>query len=465
MKNDLSREVVRYSHHLNQLLDRTAEFIAPRDIDPLGSPVNLARKPIQLGVWLIVLIFGVFGIWAAVAPLYSAAVAQGQIVVDTNRKTIQHLEGGIIDEILVKEGEHVAAGQALIRLNATSSSARVNLLNGQYVVAKATEARLIAERDGKDEMVIPKELLDQANDKAAKETIESQKRLFESRRAAVKGQVDVLGQKIKQSKEEIGGLEAQQQSAASQIKLLDEEISVVQTLLDKGNAVKPRLLALQRQAADLKGKRGEYIALIARARQTITEAEYSIMNQKNDFQNRIAQELKDTQVTLSDLQEKIRASADIMDRVVITSPIEGTVTGLNVHTKGGVITPGEKIMDIVPSNAKLIVEAQVSPSDIDVVHQDLKARVRLTAYKSRNVPLMEGRVLNVSADRFTDPRSGQAYFMARIEIDPESLKKVKNVEPSPGMPADVLIVTGRKTVLSYLLDPISDTFLHAFREQ
>ena len=254
-------------------------------------------------------------------------------------------------------------------------------------------------------------------------------------------------------------------SADDQIKFLNEEIKTVRILLEQGNANKPRLLALQRAKAQLEGQRGENQAQIARAEQLVAETELSVKNQQNDFQNKVATDLKDTQMQLGDLGERVRASKDVMNRVVITSPVTGIVTALGVHTKGGVIAPGAKIMDIVPIGDKLIVEAKVSPQDIDVVHANMKAQVRLTAFKSRNVPPVEGTVENVSPDRFVDERSGISYFIARIEIPKENIDKLKNVELSSGMPADVMIVTGTRTLLQYILSPISDSFHAAFREQ
>ncbi len=447
-------------------IDNLSDWMAPPDTDPLGSPTGIARRPIVFGLWTMLIVFLGIGLWAGVVPLASAAIARGKVVLDSNRKTIQHLEGGIIDKILVSEGGKVEKGQTLVRLNETAAKTRYDLYFGQYNTSLATEARLVAERDGLEAPIFPPELLkvEQSNPAIA-EILDSQRRLFASRKEALDGQLNILHQKSSQFTEEIHGLEAQVESATRQIALLDEEIEAVATLLKQGNAQKPRLLALQRAQADLKGQQGEDQARIARARQSIAEADLAISNQKTEFNNKVIADLKDTQQQLADLSERIRASGDIMDRIIISSPISGIVTDLRVHTIGGVISPGEKIMDIVP-NDKLVIEALISPQDIDVVKPDLLARVHLTAYSSRRLPPVEGKVIHVSADSFEDQRTGTQYFKARIEIDPKSLAALgTDVELTPGMMADVQIVTGERTLLSYLVSPIRDSFYNAFREQ
>lgn len=465
MSKHLSKvQMVRALHKYSNMLDAASHIISPPAKGDTRTPDGLARTSILFGLWLIVAVFGAFGLWSAFAPLESAALAAGVIVLDSNRKSIQHLEGGQIEEILVREGSQVKAGEPLIKLNPIASEARLDLYKGQYASAKATEVRLIAERDGVEKLVFPKELEDQRSDPKINDILETQQRQFETRKQSVSGQVGILQQKAEQSRKEIEGLNAQIDSASDQIKFLNEEIKTVQYLLSKGNAQKPRLLALQRNKAQLEGQRGEHKALIARAEQTIAETELAVNNQKNDFQGKVSTELKETQSQLSDLQERIKASSDVMSRIVINSPVNGFVTGLSKHTVGGVIQAGEKIMDIVPIGDKLVVEAHVSPQDIDVVREGLVSRVWLSAYKSRNLPPVEGTVVSVSRDRFTEERSGVSYFLTRIEIKPDEISNLKGVELTAGMPADVRIVTGSRTLMQYLLSPISESFRQAFRE-
>lgn len=456
----------QWIEQISQQCDLLSERVAPRIKDGNITPEGMARGPILFGVSLIFIMLGIFGLWSAVAPIDSAAIAAGRVILDSNKKTIDHLEGGIVDEILVHEGMVVKAGDVLIRMDDTAPRARLDLYKGQHVAALATEARLLAERDNKDEVEFPKELLtEKDNDPDVAANVDSQRRLFDARREAVNGKIDVLNQKIHQTEEEINGLGEQIKSADQQMSLLKEEIGDVRHLFKQGNASKQRLLALERTFADIQGEKGERQAMISRAHQTINEAKIEMYNIKTEFLNEVVAELKETQGQLSDLEEQLRAAEDVVRRIEIRAPIGGEVTSLNIHTIGGVVAPGQPIMDIVPSEDKLIVEARIQPQDIDVVRKGLKARVRLTAYKTRNVPPVEGEVVTVSADRIDDERTGESYFNARVAISEEQLEKLEGVELSPGMPAEVLIVTGSRTLVAYLMSPIRDSFNRAFREQ
>ena len=348
------------------LLDYVNNWMAPASSGG-DTPNDVTRQPIIVGGWMMIFVFGFLGLWAAFAPLASAAIAPGKIILSGNKKTIQHLEGGIVEEIYVREGQTIKAGQPLIRLNETAARARMDLFGKQYQTARATEARLIAERDDTPEIAFPDELLNpEKPTQTLTEIIISQKRLFESRRASVQGQAKVLEQKKAQFREEIVGLQAQIDSASEQIALLAEEIRAVRKLLKQGNAQKPRLLALQRQQASLKGDRGNFKARISRAEQSIAEADLQIINGRNEFANKVATEKRETVDKIADLQERLKASADIIDRIIINAPLSGIITALKVHTIGGVIRPGDAIMEIVPID-ELLVEAKVSPQDIDVV--------------------------------------------------------------------------------------------------
>lgn len=447
--------------------DRLTRYVISRNEEEEMAPENIARGPILFGLTLVTVLFGIFGLWSIVAPIDSAAVSPGKVVLDSNRKTISHLEGGIVKEILVSEGEQVKEGQVLVRMDDTAPKARMELYRGQFIAAQAAQARLIAERDGADKIEWPASLLEMRDsypDAAA--NIDSQQRLFESRRDTINGRVDVLQQQIKQHEEEIKGLEKQIASGDKQLDLLKEEIHDVAYLFKSGNAPKSRLLALERGQAQIQGENGERLSMISRAKQSINEAQIQIYNQKTEFLNQVMGELRDTQNKMSDLEEQLRTAEDIVHRVEVVAPIAGQITGLKVHTKGGVVAPGSPLMDIVPSDDKMIIEAKISPQDIDVVHKGLKARVRLTAYKTRRVPPVEGEVETVSGDRFEDPRTGEAYYTARIAIPDSELANLgEHVELTPGMPTEVLIITGSRTFFGYLTSPIRDSFNRSFREQ
>ena len=457
-------------------IDRLATHIIPYDPTNQTSPEQRARPTILIGLALFFLLFGVIGLWGALVPLAAGAMAPGKLVVDSNRKDIQHLEEGIVKEILVKEGDVVQAGQTLIRLDSTSANARNDMIQGQYLTAKAAEARLIAERDNKDSIDFPAELTSAENTTPGLHDImDTQRRLFAAHREALKGQVEVLNQKIAQSSEEIHGYREQIAADNTQIQLLNDEISTVQGLLAQGNALRPRLLSLQRSQADLMGQRGQSEALIGRAEQSINEAKINVINAKTTYLNTTVTDLKTTQTQLSDLTEQGRSASDVARRVDITAPITGTVTGLAVHTIGGVIQPGQTLMSIVPTNDKLIVEVHVRPTDIEAVHAGLTAQVRILAFHQRTTRPLQGIVDTISADRVDDPKSAESYdpklpegyYLARIEIPQSEIAKLdkEDLKLTAGMPAEALIVTGKRTMLSYLVRPLRESLGHAFHQE
>lgn len=437
----------------------------PTDSSEWAEVVSSIRPAVIWGVIITTIVFFFFGIWSGFAGLESAAIANGQVVLSSNRKTVQHLEGGIIQEILVKEGDQVQSGQPLIYLNATSANAQQELLLGQLRSSKATEKRLIAERDGSKNINFDHYLL-QNDNQVVKEIINSQQRLFETKQASIKGKINILQERIMQYNEQIKGLKLQGKQVKRQISLISDEIKTTSYLLEKGLEQKPKLLALQRRESQLKAEAAKYYSEIATTKGSISETQLQILNIQNDYLREVMTELKEVQQQVSDLQERLQASGDILNRTIITAPQSGKVTGLKFHTIGGVITPGAPIMDIVPQDDRLIIEARVKPQDIDIVHEGLEAKVMLSAYKSRSVPRLGGRVIQISADRFTSENTGEAYFLARVEINKDVLESMPgNVELYPGMPAEVFITTGATTLLQYLASPIIDSFRRSFKEE
>ena len=432
----------------------------------LGTTNRGLRLWAFIGIVIIVLFFGGLGAWAALAPLHSAAIAQGEVVVESSRQTVQHKEGGIIQKILVKNGDRVEAGEVLVRLDATQERARLDLLKARYHTSLAREARLVAEMSDRSEIDFPKDLL-AARDAypSVREMIQTQRELFGERRTSLEGEIDVLKQRIDQHKEEISGLRAQIGSIGEQTQLIDQETQSVARLVDKGLERKPRLLALQRRQAELKGQRGDLLSRIARAKASISEAEARIIQIRNRRREEVVTQLRETRDTLFEVQERLHAQHDVLDRTKIQAPVSGTVVDLQYHTAGGVISPGSKVTDIVPNQERMMVEARVQPSDIDVVRAGLAATVRFTAYSQRTTPSVQGTVTQVSADRLVDEKSGNAYYKARIELDPSTVENLKNVDLYPGMPADVMIRTGERTALDYILSPITDTLARSMREQ
>ena len=428
---------------------------------------GIGLRPIIIVVVVVVvtLFFGGLGGWAALAPLESAAIATGVVSVASSRKTVQHLEGGIVSEILVREGDEVEASQLLIRLEDTQPRASLELLRGRQLAALALEARLAAERDGRKLVEFPDALLTAAQDTKVAGMITAQERIFEARRNSLSGQVAILKQRMAQFSEEIKGLSSEIAAQDTQLELIAEESGAVAQLVAKGLAQKPRLLGLKRQSAEIEGARSRNRARIARVKQSIGEAHLRISELSTALINEVVQELRDVQTDLSDLTERIRAAEDVMRRTDILAPLAGTIVGLQVHTRGGVIAPGSPLMDIVPKDDRLIIEAQVDPNDIDVVHSGLPAQVRLTAFNQRHLAPIDGQVVSVSADRFTDERTGVGYFLARIELDAAELEALEDVALYPGMQAEVMIVTGARTAFDYLTKPLATSLRRAFREE
>jgi HlyD family secretion protein len=429
------------------------------------NPLARCRSLVLAGTALVGVFIAGFGVWSAYAPLESAAMAPGMVVAESSRKTIQHLEGGIIAEILVKDGDQVKAGQTLVRLDDTKARTTLLALKGQLWDGRAREARLFAERDQAAQIAFPSELLQHRDEPAVAAAIAGQQKIFETRRSLLQSKIDATRERINQVREEIVGHQAEEAAAQRRLVLIAEEIKGVQELVAKGLERKPRLLQLQRDLADIEGRRGDIIAQIAKARQTIAESEVNILTIRNDSQKEVADELRETQKKLHEQGEQAEAAANVMARTDIKAPEDGVVTDLKVHTPGGVINQGEPLMDLVPSSDRLVIEAQVRPEDIDRVHEGLPAQVRLLPYKQRRTPPFDATVTYVSADRLIDKKNNQPYFAARLRLDEKQLAQAVDVTLVPGMPSESMIKTGETTVALYALSPILDSFHRSFREK
>jgi HlyD family secretion protein/epimerase transport system membrane fusion protein len=406
-----------------------------------------------------------FGVWGATAPLAKGAVAAGIISPDGSRRTVQHLEGGIISKLRIREGDTVKAGQILVALEDVQPRSIYEGLLDQYLTLHATQVRLTAEEAGRDRLDWPVDLQGPVDTKNLKAIIESQKRLFETRRTRHISRRSVLQQRKTLLGEQVKGLEAQVESTTMQLKLIDEEIQGKQVLRNKELIPKPELLRLQRAQAEILGMRGEYIAEIASAKQQIGEAEMQILALDAERADQIAVQLDEVRTNLASVKERLFASRDTLKRTMVTAPVSGTVLNLRFKTEGGVVQRGEPILDIVPSDDTLLIDARVSPIDIDVVHPGLSAQVHLSSYSSRTMPRIDGVVQSVSADRMIDDVTKQPFYLARVEVDRDRLKEIgPQIELVPGMPAEVLIVTGERTMFQYLFEPFTDIFRRSFRE-
>ena len=419
------------------------------------------KTPVRIGLTIFTLVFGVFGGWAALAPIDGAAYAPGEVMVESQNKSVQHLEGGIIAEILVSNGDAVQAGQPLINLNRTQPHAQLEIVSAQHTADSVREARLIAQRDGLAGIAWPAEL--DANNPATREEMDGQISIFNARKAAVEGNIEVLEQRIGQLENRVVGMQAMRESRQLLANSYADELADTRELLDQGFSDRIRYRELERNYANFFGQAAELSANIASTEVQVGETRLQILQVRRDFHNEVVADLAGVQTNLNDLEERMIALEDVVARTVIRSPDDGIVTGMQIHTVGGVISPGMIIVDIVPEDDEMIIEAQVSPLDIDRVALNQEATIRFSSF-GNTAPTTVGEVINLSADSFQDQNTGLSYYVARIQVTPEGLDGLGDLELMPGMPADVFIATGSRTFLQYLFKPFSNALARSFRE-
>jgi HlyD family secretion protein len=424
------------------------------------------RAPLAAAAAILLVFFGVFGGWAVLAPLSGAAIAPAVVAPDGFRKTVQHLEGGIVAEIRVREGSTVEAGDVLVVLDDIRARSDYGTARARLAATLAHGAALAAEQEGAATPAFPDELLAQAEeDPAARALVEAERASLVARRQSLVDQLAVRDGKIAQARANLASYEGSLTSIDRQIELIEEEIATVEDLLRKGLDRKPRLLALQRARADLDGQRNAAVANAAGTRELIVatraEREALISGRAEEVATGLAQ----ARASSNELRAAVQAARDRLDRTVITAPVAGEVVDLKLRTVGGVIGPGEPVLDLVPRDQPLVIEARVSPKDIDVVHPGLMADVHLTAFHTRHLPRVRGEVLQVSGDRLTDEKTGEPYYMAKIVVDMAKVQeKTPEVHLTAGMPAEAMIITGERTMFEYLIEPIRNSFRRALRE-
>lgn len=427
--------------------------------------VNLnVNKDVRTGFIIIAIFFGGFLLWSVFASIDAAAIAPGKIVVESKRQTIQHLEGGIITKIYVKDGTTVKANDPLIQLSDTHAKVSLDVIQGQLYELLAQRARLEAEIDDLSDIVFPPRLMNEKKNNKIQKLIASQKRIFLTQKKAYDSQIEILKFKITQLDQEIYSFKSQSKSVEKQILLIEEELNAMLFLSKKKLIEKPKILALKREHARLLGNKGEYVGLIAKAKQQIAETRSQMITFKEERHKKTLHELRDTQQKLAQLYEKEKSAKDILKRTVIYAPMGGVVVGLQKHTISGVISPGQPVLDIVPNNAKYVIEARISPLDIDVVHPGLRAKIQFTAFKQRNTPSIEGEVTIVSADILKDEHTGEQFYQVKIDNFQKQLEALKTLKLYSGMPVQVMIITDNRSPLSYLLSPLKESINHSFRE-
>jgi HlyD family type I secretion membrane fusion protein len=429
------------------------------------SPSQTPFSRLQIGsaLGVIALFSSTLAVWGALAPLGSAVVAPGILSVESNRKAVQHFEGGIIGRVLVREGDSVKRGDVVIELRDISATASVERLKSQYFEALASVARLTAERDGAGQLTFPESLMQQTADPAARGAMAAQRRIFASRRDLQTQSLAVIDRRIERYREEISGLTRQLQALKSQRDLAVQEERDAATLFEKQLVRKQRLVDAQRRVAQVDERTSALASQQAQAHQQLAEQELKKTELTSEALNTIMEEIRAQQARALQLSGEVAAAEDVLARTRVRASIDGTVVGLQVHSRDGVIRPGQTLMELVPASDDLVVEARVRPEDVQEVRAGLPATVVLNTLTRRYHQPLKGAVMLLSADRLMDPLTGRPYYLARISLDPESVTPA-DTRLLAGMSADVFISTGERTPLTYLLQPLSRSFHRGMRE-
>lgn len=418
-----------------------------------------------IGLAIIAGTIGVSVVWSTLAPLSSAVVAQGSVKVDTSRKKIQHAEGGVVKKILVQDGSTVKAGDVLVQLDETRAGAAHGVVVGGRDVALATEARLKAERDEKPTIEFPPELTQRADNEQVVQILRAQQAMFAARRSSRAGELGILDEQVAALRNEITGFQSQQRSKNEQIESLENDLKGLIDLDKQGMVEKTRLRAVDRDIARLKGERDELVSKVASGRTAISERELKKFQVRRAFQEEVANELKKVQSENYELIERASATKRTLELTELRAPVSGTITELKIHTAGGVIGPGEVVMELVPSDDRLVLEARVLPADIDRVMVGQQAGLKLHAFNPRTTPELNGSVTYVSADAVLDPRTELSYFTVKLDVPKSELERLGEQKVQPGMQADIFIRTGERTFFGYLLQPLMDSFRKAWLER
>jgi len=418
------------------------------------------------GLLVIAITFIGFGGWAATAPLDSAAIAPGKIIVDGGRQKIQHLEGGTVLEMLVRDGDRVEQGQVLLRLDATQARASRSIVEAGFLTAKAEESRLLSELRNTAEIAFDEVLLKHAERPDVRQIIDVQRELFLTRTAVRERKIEVLNTQIQQLQNEITALEAEHQARSRQMELSVDELQGLQTLLLEGLTEKTQVIALERDLESLKGDRLSIEAQIAKARNQISEVDGQIALEQSNAQDALNQELRDAQLRVLQAREELIGAQDILQRIDIRAPVGGLVANNSTVTVGGVVAPGELIMEVVPTKELLVIDAKVSIQDVDSVEVGQTANVLLTGFNQATTPTLTGRVDHLAADRQVDEVDNQPFYQAKIIVPEDELSRLDDDQQlRPGMPADAIIVTGERTMLEYLLKPLTQSLARSWREE
>ncbi|CAM3504987.1 HlyD family type I secretion periplasmic adaptor subunit [Parendozoicomonas haliclonae] len=420
---------------------------------------------IRIGLLVVGLTFVGFLGWSWLAILDSAVLASGKVTVHSQRKAVQSLQSGRVGELAVSNGEMVRRGDVLVRLDDTRARAGLVILEDSLFYARATEVRLDGEMVKAEELLFPDALIVQtAGNRRLSNALTLQEQLFYERQRSHKGKVEIIRQRIEKIGEQIVGLQGLHSASTKRLAVVQEELDGLNKLLGQGFIQKMTVNSSLKEEADLQGKVSEYLADIAEAETSITEARLEILQLEQDRREQLVSDLNSTRAQINDLEERVRASRYMLEQLDVLAPADGVIVDQQIHTVGGVVQAGETLMEIVPERDALIIEARMNPMDVDQVHIGQSARVQLTAFPQRTTPQLNGRVLYASADSLVDESTREPYYLVHIEVGSAELERLGDKRLQPGMPADVMITTGSRTALEYLTQPLRDSFNKAWRE-
>lgn len=456
-------------NNLHSLKSNKPEVVTVLPTDVLPKKIERQENFLRIGgLVAVLLLFGGLGVWSVLAPLDSAAIGSGLVIVENYRKPIAHLEGGIVKEVRIREGQHVNKGEVLLTLEDIQPRSQLDQVQGQWLLSLAHEARLTAQRDGKSRITYPTALTARKNDSRAAEAMRLQDQTFQVRKRALDGEIMLYRRQIEQLKQKLIGLNEQKSMREKLVRSFEKERGDLQILASQGYAEMQRVREMERNLAQNEGQRASLESDMSSVELEIGSAELKILRIEQEFQREVAKELAEVQAELFSLNERNRALSDTVKRTTVVAPDDGMVLELAVHTPGEVIRPGQHVLNIVPANEQLMVEVRLLPQDIDQIMVGQTAEVRFSAFRQREMPKIEGKLVMVSADRLVDETSQDRhpYYLARVMVTPKGIRDLANLnlELVPGMPADVFIKTGSRTFWRYMTAPFSDLLVRSMRE-
>lgn len=430
----------------------------------LVLPTNTAQ-PARIGLWVLGIGFGGFLLWAGMAPLDEGVPTPGMVTIETKRKAVQHLSGGIVKQVFVKEGQFVKNGDPLIAIDDAVSLANYESIRQHYLTLRAMEGRLLAEQGGLGKILFHPDLLKAAGDVYIQQTINNQQQLFQSRRMSLQADMDAIKESIQGQEASIQGAEGMLKARTSQLAFLQEELKGIRDLVKDGYAPRNKQLELERMAAESMGSIADLQGNILRAQRAISEMKLRAIQRTQEYRKEVDSQLSDVRREVQADADKYKAASQELERTVMRAPSEGQVVGLAIQTVGAVIGSGQKLMDIVPRNEALLLETKVLPHFIDRVHPGLSTDVRFSAFAHSPSLVVEGKVESISSDLITEPQTNMSYYLARVSITPEGMKELGSRQMMAGMPAEVVIKTGERTVLTYLLHPLLKRMAASMKEE